>query len=310
MADSLESLTAKASLVGLASRAADLRHQLVAQEAQARNPLGGSVVDLGIGALVPYGLKGTARRFVGRAASNARRQRDAVAHEAVSRLISEARSFAAQYALIPAQPSAHPYPGSAAKWLGASLDAGRPESRLLKLEQILGRLAGASLIQNSRIGELRQRRDYERAKTRIRKLEPTLANLLGTFTAPSSAPSLEARLQSFLGIPSVRGPLEGALRSLERDDPEDFRQGLNSLRVALDALIEGLTGKGDWKEGVVSLVSVEEERKVISSAHHYMSRASHHGSQFDRASLALAVDLFAAVGSRLAELARIGGPKT
>jgi hypothetical protein len=309
MTDTPESLSAKASLIGLTSRAIDLRRQLGAQEAQARNPIGGSLVDLGIGALVPYGLKGTARRFAVQAASNARRQRSVVAHEAVSRLVTEARSFAAQHALIPAQPSIRLQPGSATKWLGAGLDSGSPESKLLKLEQSLRRLTEARLIENSRIAAYRQQIEYEKAKARVRTLEPPLANLLGTFTAPLGASTLRVRLQPFLGIPSVQGPLEGALRSLGRENPEDYRQGLNSLRVALDALIEAVTGKGDWKEGVVSLVSVDEERKVVSAAHHYLSRASHHGSRFDRASLALGFDLFASIGSRLVELARRVGSK-
>jgi len=309
MADTPESLSAKASLIGLTSRAIDLRRQLGAQEAQARNPFGGSLVDLGIGALVPHGLKGTARRFAGQAASSAKRQRSVVAHEAVSRLVTEARSYAAQYAFIPAQPSVHLQPGSASRWLGASLDSGSPESRLLKLEQSLRRLTEARLIENSRIAEYRQQVEYERAKARVRTLEPPLANLLGTFAAPLGASALRVRLQPFLGIPSVQGPLEGALRSLGRENPEDYRQGLNSLRVALDALIEAVTGKGDWKEGVVSLVSVDEERKVVSAAHHYLSRASHHGSRFDSASLALGFDLFASIGSRLVELARMVGSK-
>ena len=309
MTDSFESLTAKASLIGLTSRAVDLRRQVAAQEAQARNPIGGSLVDLGIGALVPYGLKGTARRFAGQAASSARRQRNVVAHEAVSRLVTEARSFAAQHALLTAQRSIRLQPGSASRWLGANLDSGSPETRLLRLEQGLRRLSEAPLIENSRIAEYRQHIEYEAAKTRVRKLEPPLVNLLSTFTAPFGTSTLATRLQPFLGIPSVQDPLEGALRSLERESPEDYRQGLNSLRVALDALIESVTGKGDWKEGVASLVSVEEERKVVSAAHHYLSRASHHGSRFDKASLTLGFDLFVSVGLRLVDLARMVGSK-
>lgn len=310
MSASFESLTAKAHFIGLSARAADLRRQIATQEAQARNPIGGSVVDIGIGALVPYGLKGTARRFASRAASNARLQRVASAHEAVSQLISESRSVAAHYALIPANPSARTQSGSAAKWLGASLDTSGPEARLVKLEQALRRLTAVPLLENSRIAEYHQAIRYEKAKDRLRRLEPHLDGVVGALRAPASLPAWESRLHHFSDLSPVKEPLEGALRSLGRDTPEDFRQGLNSIRVALDALIESLTGKNDWKEGVSTLVAVEEERKVISSAHHYLSRASHHGTRFDKAALVLGIDLFVSVGSRLIDIARMNQPKT
>lgn len=301
MSVGFESPTAKAYLIGLAGRASELRRQFLAQEAQARNPIGGSLIDIGIGAFVPHGLKGTSRRFVQKTASGARMQRAANAHEAVNRLVLESRVFASQYSVIPASPSSVPQARSASRRLGSGLDTGSPVVRLLKLEQRLNSLSTIPLIENARIPDYQRHVDFEKAKVRARRAEPDLTPLIDSLRAPESLGNLESRVRPFFVYSPVRDPLEGAIRSLGRGTPEDSRQGLNSLRVAMDALIAELSGKAEWRAGVQLLLSVEEERKILASAHHYFSRASHHGTQFDKSALMLGLDLFVTVGTRLVE---------
>lgn len=285
-------LDGKNPFVNLHGRSASLRVQLSQAAANRHNPVGHAIVDLGISGLVPWGHRGTARRLVRRTSSQSRTQQEISNHQLVDAIISEARTLAGGHSILSASLTPIGNSQSLLRKLGSSLDTGSPLSRVLKLERALQALSAIPVISNSDIPRFLEGKHRARAAVRLRRLEPTLASYVDQLGAEPSTGDLVGRISQYSVMPQIHGPLEGARQALERGDPESARQGLNSLRVAIDALIEARGGRGDWKEVARGLVATDEDWAVVRSYHHLLSAASHHGRTHSRAELSVALELY------------------
>ena len=265
----------------------------------AASPVGPVLLNLGIRELVPHGYKGTARTVVGRLGSSGRAQLQNARHREVDSLVLEARAFAGAHSVLAPRLTSGGNSALLLRRFGSSLDSGSPPSRAAKLERALMGVSQLSIIENSAVPVLVETREFHKAGSRLSAESPTLDAIIGALQTPSSPEAYAAKLTTFSSIESVRGPTAAAVRSLGSQDAEGYRQGFSSLRVALDALIEHLAGKGPWTEAVARLTLNDEERKVLGATHHLFSRGSHHGSTVSKWDLQVGLDLFVSVGSLL-----------
>jgi hypothetical protein len=273
-------------------RARNLRQELSTTRVQSRNPGGRAVLDLGISSLVPYGLKGAARGYVGRASAAARQRGEDQAHQAVDQLLSEARSLAVRNSILTPNLDSRGNSYRLLSKLGPSLDSGSPATRAARLERSLDFLSKVELIENREIPTLLRTKEYDRVSGQMLGTNPPLALLTSKSAKPPGVDALRASIGELALPPGVSEPLNGALRSLEQGGPDAYRQGLNSLRVALDAFIEAKGGKGMWNAVGRTLARSEEEWKVLASYHHVLSMGSHHGRNHSASELQIALELF------------------
>lgn len=291
----------KNEIVGLRARAQSLSSELTVQSMRSRQPQGRTLVDLGISALIPHGYKGTSRRFVDGYGRVAKDQAAQQAQGRVDALIQEARMWASRVSVVSPSLSPEGNSNTVLRRLGASLEQGGPTVRVARLVRALSAFEAMRLLYNDEIPRYIEQKDLSRGRLRLSVREPELKALLNTLPQAVNASHLEAQVRALAVAPSVTEPLLGAVARLGDPSPDSYRQGLNSLRVALDALIEVLGGPGDWKVVGKRLVSNEEQWKTVSSLHHLLSRGSHSGSKHDRAELLLALQLFTAIAPHLAQ---------
>lgn len=287
-------------------RASTLARELAQRSPRGSAPHGRAVVDLGISAFIPHGLKGTSRKFVSGLGRFNGAQMASEQHAAVDGILREARAAASRVSLVGPSLGAEGNSNSVLKRLGASLDSGSPASRAGKLDRALSSLAASETVCTTDIPRyLEWRALVKRRRTLIRQ-EPDLVQFLRGLPETVDIRGLEVQVKAMAPVPSVGEPLQGALARLNDSGPDSYRQGINSLRVALDALIEHLGGKGDWKVVGRRLVVNDEEWKLVGSLHHLLSRGSHAGAKHDRAELVLAMQLFVAVTPRLVTREPVG----
>jgi hypothetical protein len=273
-------------------RSRSVRQRLSTTRIQSRNPSGNAVLDLGISALVPFGYKRTARGFIGRASATSRQRAEDQGHQEVNQLVSEARALAARYSIPNSKISPNGNSYRLLGKLGVSLDSGSPAARAAKLERALDFLSKTDLVENQEIPALLQGREYHRFSSQILSKNPELAQLASKRVDPQQIGALRMSIEE-LGLPQAVGePVAGALRSLDQGGADAYRQGLNSLRVALDAFIEMKGGKGAWNAVGKTLVQNEEEWKVVAAYHHVLSMGSHHGRNHSSSELQIALELF------------------
>lgn len=297
VADGSES--AKQQARQLAARAGSLLGRWSAEDRSAASPVGPVLLNLGIRELVPHGYRGTARTVVGRLGSSGRAQLQNARHREVDSLVLEARAFAGAHSVLTPKLTNGGNSALLLKRFGSLLDSGSPPSRAAKLERALMGLSQLPIVGNSDVPAHVEAREFHKAGSRLVTESPTLDAIIGALQTPSSPEAYAAKLTPFSSIESVRGPAAAAVRSLGSPDAEGYRQGFSSLRVALDALIERLAGKGPWNEAAARLPLNDEERKVVGATHHLFSRGSHHGSPVSKSDLQVALDLFVSVGSLL-----------
>jgi hypothetical protein len=273
-------------------RARNLRQRLSTSRIQSRNPGGNVVLDFGISTLVPHGLKGMARGYLGRASATARQRAEDQSHQEVDQLVSEARSLATRYSIPSSKlgPSgnSHRLLGK----LGPSLDSGSSAARAARLERALDFLSKTEMIENQEIPALLRSREYHRTSSQILSANPELSLFAAKSPQSTGIGVLRASIGELGLTRAVNEPLIGALRSLEQGGPDAYRQGLNSLRVALDAFIEAKGGKGAWNSVGRTLVQSDEEWKVIAAYHHVLSMGSHHGRDHPSSELQIALEFF------------------
>ena len=283
----------------LAARAGSLLGRWSAEDRTAASPVGPVLLNLGIRELVPHGYKGTARTVVGRLGSSGRAQLQNARHREVDSLVLEARDFAGAHSVLAPRLTSSGNSALLLRRFGSSLDSGSPPSRAAKLERALMGVSQLPIIENSAVPAFVEAREFHKAGSRLSTESPALDAIIGALQTPSSPEAYAAKLTPFSSIESVRGPTAAAVRSLGSPDAEGYRQGFSSLRVALDALIEHVAGKGPWNEAAARLTLNDEERKVLGATHHLFSRGSHHGSPVSKSDLQVALDLFVTVGSLL-----------
>jgi hypothetical protein len=296
--------SAQQQVRSLALRAAELASRWSTEDQRAASPVGPLLLNIGIRELVPHGYKGTARRTVGRLGTAGRAKLQNARHSQVNALVLEARAFAGAHSIVLPRLDRGGNSQALVRKLGSSMDSGNPQSRAAKLERALTGISQLPIVENSAVPAILEARAFQRARARLSAESPPLEDLLGALRAPSSPEAYAAKLGPFYAIEPVGAPAAAALRSLGSTDSESLRQGLGSLRVALDALIEHVAGKGPWNEAAARLRLNDQERKVLGATHHLLSRGSHHGTQISKSDLQLALDLFVSVGTFL--LSRAG----
>jgi hypothetical protein len=83
-------------------------------------------------------------------------------------------------------------------------------------------------------------------------------------------------LSKLKGHPEVQKSIEGALSVITSQSPDYVRQALGSCRTAIENLVRGLSGEGDWSLGLTKIVKHATERKTIKAAYSYLSAFGTH----------------------------------
>lgn len=280
----------------LVTRVDQLVERIRRQQHGNSSPLPNTALDLGIG-MLPRGLVGPVRGLKSRVVAGQRDSRRQSAHAEIDLLVSEARSRASSYSL---ESPSLTLSGNSIRLLskfGTNLDSGSPLSRAQKLQRAVRSVSRLALIPNAEVPAFLSRRDRARTISSIARTQSDLA----TFAAsvPFTVPDASSIRVEFAGIPSVIDPLVGAILRLQDRDAESFRQGMNSVRVGLDALISARGGPGDWRVVGRRLVHRDEDWNLLRSFHHLLSRASHAGTKYHRVDLELAVGIFVLLSRNL-----------
>ena len=220
-------------------------------------------------------------------------------HAAVDELLRDARALASRVSLVGPSLRADGNSISVLRRLGASLESGSPSARAKKLERALSSLVLAELLYTTDVPRYLEWRALARRRETVARQEPNLKELLRGLTETLDVKALEVQAMAIGTVTSVGEPLLGTIARLNDGGPDSYRQGLNSVRVALEALIEHIGGRGDWKVVGRRLVANEEEWKLVAAFHHFLSRASHAGAKHDGAELVLSLQLFFAITQRL-----------
>ena len=293
----------------LQGRAASLARDLAQRSPRTSSPHGRAVVDLGISALIPHGLKGASRKLMNGLNRFTTTRQASEQHAAVDELLREARALASRVSLVGPSLKADGNSNSALRRLGASLESGSPCARARKLERALNSLLLTELLYTTDVPRYLEWRALARWRQAVARQDPNLKELLRGLTETLDISAFEIQARAIGTVTSVGEPLFGAIARLNDGGPDSFRQGLNSVRVALEALIEHLGGRGDWKIVGRRLVANEQEWKLVAAFHHLLSRASHAGTKHDGAELVLALQLFFTIAPRLATRDTVGsGP--
>jgi hypothetical protein len=274
--------------------------QLVAriQKGQMREsaPIPNTAIDIGIG-LLPRGIVGHARKFKSRTVASRRKGTTHALHAEVDALVRTARSRVASFSVKTQNLSEEGNSSNLLRRLGAGLDSGSPLARAQRLSRALNAISMLPLIANSEIPTLITQRERSRAIASVTRRQADLERLARE--VPLSSPSPGEIGLTFVGMPTVIEPLLGAVRRLTDTDSESLRQGLNSLRVALDALVAERGGPGDWQVVGRRLVPRSEDWNVLRSYHHLLSRASHAGTLYRRSDLELGIGMFLVISRNL-----------
>jgi hypothetical protein len=296
------SAAARAQVSAIRFQAAQLLATL-SPSAPSRGGAGGELLlNLGIRELVPYGWRGTSRKIVSGLQRSSKIAAEGRIQQQIGALVSESRAFAASHSIVNDSLRSGPNSGKLLRRFGASLDHGSPSARLRSLVTALDAIARLDLVPNQEVLRILESRRFDRARQRVEKGSPKLGTVLRQLPGPQDSAYYEARLAAFKLSPAVTESIDGAIARLNQGGPDAFRQGVSSIRVAFDALINELTHEGDWKQGLVRLVTSDEERDIAKKFHHMLSKSDHPGAPTSKETLQLSLEMFAVFSTRLVQL--------
>ncbi len=291
-----------AQIAAIRAQAAQLLGTHTARATGHSGPGGQLLLNAGIRELVPWGWQGTSRKVLSAWGQSAKIAARVEANRRVDALVGEARAMASSHSIVDGSLRASPNSAKLLRRFGSALDRGAPDTRLRTLIRALDEVSYMPLIPNQEVPRHYEQHQFGRARDRIARSAPELADLLQRLQAPQDAEYYAARLSSIRNIPKVAESIDGAIARLKEGGSDAYRQGAASLRIALEVLVTELTGDKDWKSGVDRLMQSNEERGIARRLHRLLSRSVHAGYVPSKEDLQLALDLFATVATRLVQL--------
>ena len=188
--------------------------------------------------------------------------------------ISEAKSILREISVqrkgIPTKPNSDALVNSLIAQMRYSL----PETRLSHGITYLEKLADSRLILNDEISQMKIPFEKE-SRLFLSKTENAVR--------VSEANGIEAGLSSLKELsssfPAVTLALDGAASVCRQRNPDWGRQAVGSMRNALETLVRGLSGEGNWRAGLEKLVPSESARKPIVVTYSMLCAKGPHSSE-------------------------------